>query len=183
MGSFLLIIYHAKFWFCQGLYSRSGRMYCHKILQSLKGARLVFKLSLSLWNLSAAEMPVKFQSDTLRTSRYFAVKTSARLVNEGPEKSHLAHRWPWWRHQMETFSALLTLCAGNSPATGELPTQRPVTRGFGVFFHLCLNQRLSKQPWGWWFGTPSRSLWRHCYVKAKKDTNEKSVCFFQVEHL
>ena len=25
----------------------------------------------------------------------------------------------WWRHQMETFSALLALCAGNSPVTGE----------------------------------------------------------------
>ena len=23
---------------------------------------------------------------------------------------------PWWRHQMETFSALLALCTGNSPA-------------------------------------------------------------------
>ena len=22
---------------------------------------------------------------------------------------------PWWRHQMETFSALLAICAGNSP--------------------------------------------------------------------
>ena len=28
---------------------------------------------------------------------------------------------PWWRHQMETFSALLALCAGNSPFTGEFP--------------------------------------------------------------
>ena len=26
---------------------------------------------------------------------------------------------PWWRHQMESFSALLALCAGNSPVTGE----------------------------------------------------------------
>ena len=26
----------------------------------------------------------------------------------------------WWRHQMETFSALLTLCSGNSPVTGRL---------------------------------------------------------------
>ena len=25
----------------------------------------------------------------------------------------------WWHHQMETFSALLALCAGNSPVTGE----------------------------------------------------------------
>ena len=59
----------------------------------------------------------------------------------------------WWRYQMETFFALLT---------GEIPAQRPVTRSFDVFFDLCLNKRLSKQSWGWWFMTPSRSLWRHC---------------------
>ena len=39
---------------------------------------------------------------------------------------------------METFSALLALCAGNSPVTGEFPAQRPVTRSFDVFFHLPL---------------------------------------------
>ena len=27
----------------------------------------------------------------------------------------------WWRHQRETFSALLALWAGNSPVTGEFP--------------------------------------------------------------
>ena len=61
----------------------------------------------------------------------------------------------WWRHQMETFSALLALCEGNSPGTGEFPSQRPVTRRFDVFFALCLNKRLSKQ---------SRRRWlrRHC---------------------
>ena len=67
----------------------------------------------------------------------------------------------WWRHQMETFSALLAVCAGNSPVPGEFHTQRPVTRSFGVFFDLRLNKRLSKQSWGWWFETLSRSLWRH----------------------
>ena len=45
----------------------------------------------------------------------------------------------WWRHQMETFSALLAICAGNSPVPGEFPAQRPVTRSFGVFFDLCLS--------------------------------------------
>ena len=30
----------------------------------------------------------------------------------------------WWRHQMETFSALLAFCAGNSPVTVEFPAQR-----------------------------------------------------------
>ena len=67
----------------------------------------------------------------------------------------------WWRHQMEPFSALLALCVGNSPVPGEFPTQRPVTRSFGVFFDLRPNRRLSKQWWGWWFETSSRPLWRH----------------------
>ena len=68
----------------------------------------------------------------------------------------------WWRHQMETFSALLALCAGNSPVTGEFPAQRPVTRSFDVLFDLRLNKRLNKQSLGWWFETPSASLWHQC---------------------
>ena len=40
----------------------------------------------------------------------------------------------WWRHQMETFSALLALCADNSPVTDEFPSQRSVTRSFDFFF-------------------------------------------------
>ena len=63
-------------------------------------------------------------------------------------KPYLTSSWvyPWWRHQKETFSALLAICAGNSPVPGEFPTQRPVTRSFDVFSDLRLNKRLSK-PW------------------------------------
>ena len=71
----------------------------------------------------------------------------------------------WWRHQMETFSALLAICAENSPVPGEFPAQRPVTRSFDVFFDLRLNKRLSQHSWGWWFETLSWSLWRHHNVK------------------
>ena len=39
----------------------------------------------------------------------------------------------WWSHQMETFSALLALCAGNSSVTCEFPSQRAMTRSFDVF--------------------------------------------------
>ena len=46
---------------------------------------------------------------------------------------------------METFPALLAICVGNSPVTGEFPAQRPVTRSFDVYFDLRLNKRLSKQ--------------------------------------
>ena len=35
----------------------------------------------------------------------------------------------------------------NSPHKGQW-------RNFDVFFDLRMNKRLSKQPWGWWFGTP-----------------------------
>ena len=81
------------------------------------------------------------------------------LYQSVPNLHHLTDAW--WRHQMETFSASLALCAGNSPVTGEFPAQRPVTWSF-VFFDLCLNKRLSKQSWGWWCETPSGSLWRQC---------------------
>ena len=42
---------------------------------------------------------------------------------------------------METFSALLAICAGNSPVPGEFHAQRPVTRSFDVFFDLWINNR------------------------------------------
>ena len=101
----------------------------------------------------------------------------------------------WWRHQMETFSALLALCAGNSPFPGELPAQRPVTRSFDVFFDLRSNKRLSKQWRGWWFETQSSSFWRHCndfattsYIvgysyNALWDLQDGSITFAYVDKL
>ena len=46
----------------------------------------------------------------------------------------------------------------NSPVR-EFPAKG---RSFDVFFDMCLNQRLSKQWWGWWFETLPRPSWRHC---------------------
>ena len=67
--------------------------------------------------------------------------SSSSLRHTYSRKGHI----PLWRHQMATFSALVALSAGNSPVTGEFPSQRPVTRSFDVFFDLRLNERLSKQ--------------------------------------
>ena len=75
----------------------------------------------------------------------------------------LKHRL-WWRHQMDAFSVSPALCGGNSPVTGESPSQRPVTPSFKIFFDLRLNKRLSKPPIGRWFETPLRSSWRHYNV-------------------
>ena len=67
------------------------------------------------------------------------------------------------------------LLCGNSPVTGEFPSQRPVTRSFVVFFDLHLNERLGKQSRGWWFGTPSRPLWRHSNAWITKGTRVKNT--------
>ena len=82
----------------------------------------------------------------------------------------------WWRHQMETFSALLALCAEKSPVARQFPSQRPRTRSFGVFFHLCLNKRLSKESCGWWFETQSHSLWRHCNRSDDRKESQTFTC-------
>ena len=74
------------------------------------------------------------------------------------------------------ISALLAICAGNSPVTGEFSSQRPVTRSFDVFFDLRLNKRLSKQSSGWWFETPSRPLWRHCNDTGQ-NPHSSLICF------
>ena len=76
---------------------------------------------------------------------------------------------------METFSALLALCAGNSLASGEFPAQRPVMRSFDVFCDFCLNKGPRKQSWGWRFETLLRPLWRHCNV-AVQNLWVRSTC-------
>ena len=77
---------------------------------------------------------------------------------------------------METSSALLALSVGNSPVTGEFPTQRPVTQSFDVFFDLHLNQQLNKQWRHQWFVTLSRSLC-HCNVKNIGELqDQESIC-------
>ena len=85
----------------------------------------------------------------------------------------------WLRHQMETFSALLAICAGNSSVTGEIPAQRLVAGSFNVIFDLRLNKRLSKQSWGWWSETPSRSFWRHCNVVSTHLMDQCSGLLFE----
>ena len=56
------------------------------------------------------------------------------------------------------------------PLCGEFTGHRwiPLTKASDVelccFLWSALNKLLSKQSWGWWFETPSRSLWRYCNV-------------------
>ena len=74
------------------------------------------------------------------------------------------------------------MCAGNSPASDEFPAQKPVTRSFDVFFDLCLNKRLLKQTWGWWFETLSRPLWRHCNENMTQQIRNYVYCTIFTRH-
>ena len=82
------------------------------------------------------------------------------------------------------FMAMMTASNGNSfrvtgPLCGELTAQRPVTGSFGVSLDLRLNERLSKQSWGWWFETPLRPLCRHRNVGQLRgqSSSDDYFCF------
>ena len=65
---------------------------------------------------------------------------------------HFPRSWPFVRgiHRSSV----------NSPHKGQW-------RGALLCSLICaLNKQLSKQSWGWWFETQSRSLWRHCYERC-----------------
>ena len=91
---------------------------------------------------------------------WFVIQTHRR--SQTPSAWWLPPRW--WRNKLETFSALLALCEGNTSVTSGSPSQRPVTRSFDVFFDLHLTKRLCKQSRCRWFEMPSCSLWCHCEV-------------------
>ena len=115
--------------------------------------RISSELSLVLWPI--------WQQHTANKAAKIMLYISSFSLDHDVTYHDVIYCLPWWRHQMEAFSALLAICAGNSPVPGEFPAQRPVTRSFDVFFDLHPNRRLSKQWRGWWFETLSCPLWRH----------------------
>ena len=124
------------------------RSYCHPRSKDIPALRR------HRWS----QLPELFSTNSLPTGRYLQNTEISSRVTWSP----LCIKHTWWRHRMEPFSALLAICAGNSPVTDQFPAKRPVTRNFGVLFDLCLTKRFSTQWSDWWFETPWRPLWRHC---------------------
>ena len=81
----------------------------------------------------------------------------------------------WWRHQMETFSALLALCEGNSPVTGEFPPHKGQECGALMLSLICAWTNY------WANNGDTGDLRRH---RAHNDVNEmanlKKTCNFGV---
>ena len=72
---------------------------------------------------------------------------SSQVHDDVIKWNHFSRYWPFVRgiHRSPV----------NSPHKGQW-------RRALMFSLICaLNKRMGKQSWGWWFETPSRSLWRH----------------------
>ena len=75
------------------------------------------------------------------------------IHNDVIKWKHFLRYWPFVRR--------IHRSPVNSPRKGQW-------RGALMVFFICaLNKRLSKQPWGWWFETPSLSSWRHCNERRR----------------
>ena len=65
-------------------------------------------------------------------------------------------KWKHFPRYCRTFEWVIHRSPVNSPQKGQW-------RGALMFTLICAwTKWLGKQSWGWWFETPSRSLWRHC---------------------
>ena len=110
---------------------------------------------------------IRYRSDTNVSDRYLMALTSPRgcvlfgfLYGTMTLLTTSSGDYMMTSSNGNIFRVTDPLC-GEFTGPGEFPAQRPVTRSFDVFFDLRLNQRLSKQPWDWWFETPVWSLWPH----------------------
>ena len=117
-----------------------------------------------IWKIKCVMHGIKLRTRNNWYRKWWIVKGSSQAVQIAAVVIWKAEVHPcqyiqlftWWRHQMETFSALLAICAGNSPVTGEFPYRRQATRSFDVFFDLRL-----KKINGWVNNSGAGDLRRH----------------------
>ena len=100
----------------------------HSVLPSLQDAGLVISSFCEmLHSYCSIETSVNFQINIRTPYPSFKIPRHRmwRLIG------------PWWRHLMETFSALLALFAGELPVTGEFPS-KDQWRGALMFSLICV---------------------------------------------
>ena len=145
-------------WQFSHLHSPNGTN-CHPLGRSKWDWERVYIIQILGWfdsRLAPSQWETSLQSNAVSHWMGPSLDLPLRYVNTQYETRTKWDGSTWWRHKMETFSALLAICVGNSPGT-----QRPVTWSFDVSIDLRQNKRLSKQLWSWWFERLSRPLWRY----------------------
>ena len=72
------------------------------------------------------------------TYMYTAAEIKTHHIDSSMQEGSISiTMYSWWRHQIETFSALLAICAGNSPVPGEFP-HKGQWRGALMFSLICV---------------------------------------------
>ena len=115
---------------------------------------------------------MKFTTKRFTTKSIISLFRQDNIIWDQSTSRYGIDRKTWWRHQMDTISALLALCEGNHRSPVDSPHKGhtghrwiPLTRASDAerwcFLDLHLNKRLSKHSRRRRFETPSRSLWRH----------------------
>ena len=97
---------------------------------------LVHKLVISMHKMDRC-FPRAQTSTTVTSSSVIYGRVGSRALDITQSKFILSvwfwcELFSWWRHQIETFSALLALCVRKSPVTCKFPSQRQVTRSVDV---------------------------------------------------
>ena len=120
----------------------------------------------------SATNAIQLQTLTLITIFTWSFWLAASRAASQSLMINLVIGFPWWHHQMETFSALLALCEGNSLVTDEFP-HKGQWRGALMFSLICV---LSKQSKHRLFETPSRPLSRHFNALALSKMEVREQC-------
>ena len=110
--------------------------------------------------------------------------TRVTLINfrsspvETPELSISVSQSTWWRHDRETFSALLALCEGNPPMTGGFPSQKASNAGLVVYLMYAWAN-------GWANSGIAGDLRHHDVHVTGKETvqNERPVIYFHTSQI
>ena len=129
------------------LHDLLSKIYLSLGLPQVREVNLRYSIGSSVWDTGLAPITNgnKWASSMIRINVNSKFAWTQRLFpSYGKERNS-------WHHQMETFSALLAICAGNSPVPGEFPAQKSVMRSL-MFSLICawingwLNNREATEP-------------------------------------
>ena len=148
-------------------------LYSTKIIMKMRWQTIASSVSMRTISPTATPLPTAYDCVAVyiagRRTNLVVYGCRPKPTTKNPRKWIIM---PTILHMMTSYNrkmfALLALCAGNSPVTGEFSSQKPVTRIFDIFFDLRVDGRLDKRWRRRRFKTSSRSLWRHCNVYKNK---------------
>ena len=104
-------------------------------VQSASGGPHVGLVNLAIWDENSfGERAMRFETPVNPLYGLFSSRQKKTRQSIGSQRTN---HFSWCRHQMETFSALLVICAGNSPVTAEFPAHKGQWLGALMLSLIC----------------------------------------------